>query len=110
MLDHWVYAKEMKTELPTCKMVCPKCKGEGKHSSHLGSFTEEDWYEQGEEFREDYLAGKFDKTCELCKGLRVVDTVDKDASDPTLYRLWMEQESKRLTDSWGTRKEILAGC
>ncbi len=110
MFDHWVYVEDMKTELPTCKMVCPRCNGEGSHSKHLGTFTAEEMYEQGEEFREDYIAGKLDKMCEICKGLRVVDTVDENASDPTLYRLWVEQESERLMESWGTRKEILAGC
>lgn len=110
MRDHWVYVEGMKTELSTCKMVCPRCKGEGKHSHHLGTFTEDDWYEQGEEFREDYLAGRLDRVCEICKGLRVVDTVDENACDPVLYRLWVEQEAERFMDLQIERQERLAGA
>jgi hypothetical protein len=52
--------------------VCPQCHGEGVSSAYLGAYTESEWYEMDEEWRDGYMAGHFDKVCTTCEGRRVV--------------------------------------
>lgn len=56
-------------------MICPDCEGNGKHSKHIGAITEEDrdrdW--SYDEF-DDYMAGAYDKACDMCKGSGKVRT------------------------------------
>ena len=60
-------------DIPTVNAVCPTCEGEGQHSRHLGVVEPDDFDTEG---MEDYLAGKYDKTCEGCKGKRVIPVMD----------------------------------
>lgn len=53
-------------------IVCPECEGTGSSSAYLGAFTSEEMWEQGDEFVEDYIAGRYDRNCDECKGQRVV--------------------------------------
>jgi hypothetical protein len=88
---------EEEIELPTHKEVCPTCQGEGKHSGHLGAFTRDEMDEQGPEFFEDYMRGFYDKTCEQCGGLRVVDVIDLERVDPETrakYEKWADEEAR----------------
>lgn len=48
--------------------ICATCRGDGKHSRALGAFTQEDWERESYEFKEDYLNGVYDSTCEECGG------------------------------------------
>lgn len=48
--------------------ICPRCRGEGKSSAHLGAFTAQDFAEEGQEFVEDYCRGAYDIPCEVCRG------------------------------------------
>lgn len=54
--------------------VCDLCEGEGRHSHAIDgdgiSTSSELW--QDDDFRESYLSGAYDKTCEQCNGERVV--------------------------------------
>lgn len=52
--------------------VCPTCEGEGQSSAYLGAFTASEMEEQGPEFMEDYIAGRYDRPCDECQGRRVV--------------------------------------
>lgn len=75
--------------------VCPECEGEGTNrSAHLGAFTREELYEQGEEFVHDYFAGHYDRSCEECGGLRVVLVPDEERADPELLKRWQEQQDE----------------
>lgn len=67
---------EHSIEFPARWMVCPTCSGEGKSSAYLGAFTAEEWNDQGKEFREDYLAGRYDRPCERCSGRSTIQVVD----------------------------------
>jgi hypothetical protein len=71
--------EDQEHELP-CKMsVCPKCEGRGKHVNPNiddNGLTAEDFEEAGDSFREDYMAGVYDVTCEMCGGVNVVPVVD----------------------------------
>jgi DnaJ-class molecular chaperone len=63
---------------PSRWAVCPSCEGEGKTSQHLGAFTASEWEEQDDEFREEYLAGRYDRACENCKGRTTISVIDEE--------------------------------
>lgn len=48
--------------------ICDECGGEGRSSAYLGAFTAEDMDREGDEFFENYMAGRYDRTCEPCDG------------------------------------------
>ena len=59
------------------RIVCPECEGEGKTSNHLGAWTASEWEQEDPDFQEFYMDGGCDRTCQSCKGKRIVITLDK---------------------------------
>lgn len=59
-LDH---GEPVTVRLPAHYAICDRCQGRGTTSRHLGSFTQSEWAEQDEDFKEDYLSGAYDKPC-----------------------------------------------
>ena len=59
-------------------VVCPTCSGRGQTALHLGAITSAEFDELGEEFREAYVRGDLDKSCQTCKGNRVVTGCETD--------------------------------
>ena len=87
--------EEQELFLPTHREVCPTCDGKGTSSAYLGAFSGDDMREDPE-FFEDYMAGRYDRTCEECNGLRVIEVVDIDkmpAADRALYEEHMREEA-----------------
>lgn len=74
---------------PTRHEVCSTCHGHGSTSAHLGAFTADDLWALGNEFREDYAAGWYDRPCPDCEGLRVVLVLDEDRASPAEYRAYV---------------------
>ena len=73
--------------LPAKYKVCLRCRGRGVHDCWYGGLTGQELDEQGPEFREDYLAGVYDRACDMCQGQRVLLVVDVDLLDvPTRKR------------------------
>lgn len=75
-------------------VICPMCDGRGTDGGHSvecdgGGFTASEWAEQDEDFRQDYLAGVYDRPCEACRGHagRVLE-VDRDKADPSILALF----------------------
>ena len=71
--------------------------------------------EAGSEFRVDYMAGVYDKTCETCNGERVVQVIDEAACDrrpelKTAYESYLEQQREEREDDAMHRAEIAFGC
>lgn len=61
--------------------VCPTCRGKGTHVNRNidgNGITQEEMYELGDDFFEDYMAGVYDVICEECNGKRVVLVPDED--------------------------------
>jgi RecJ-like exonuclease len=81
----------LEIELPTRWEICDMCRGEGKESAYLGAFTSEDFAEDYE-FFEDYMAGRYDRTCEACRGTGKVKVVDEDRCEQRLLEMYWEQE------------------
>ena len=65
--DDALNAHEETVEIPTVWAICDTCKGEGKSSAYMGVISEED--EQDDDWMTDYMNGRFDKPCNVCKGL-----------------------------------------
>lgn len=70
--QHNVYTENL--NLPTQWEICSGCKGEGKSSAYLGSFSSDDMNEDPE-FYHDYMSGMFDRSCTLCHGSGKVRTI-----------------------------------
>lgn len=58
--------------------ICEYCHGDGTHSRRFGSFSADEWNELDGEFREGYLSGRFDRSCEVCNGSGKVRELDED--------------------------------
>lgn len=78
-------------EVPTRWEICDTCDGEGKHSRAVerdgGGFTSSEWAEEDPDFREDYLAGRYDQPCDTCQGSGKVRVPDYDRMPPALRAL-----------------------
>jgi len=85
-------------ELPCKYEVCPQCEGRGTSSAYLGAFTSEDWRELDDDFKEDYLAGRYDRACEACHGLRVVLEVDRARCPAPLLNRYDEIQQEEAED------------
>lgn len=88
---------ERELALPARWAICSECRGNGATSRHVecddcygepGGFTASEWADQDDEFREDYLAGRYDRPCDSCKGTGKVLVVDRECADPVDLNLW----------------------
>jgi len=71
--------KKVIMEVPTRYEVCGMCEGSAtvvNPSIDAGGLTQEDMYERGPEFEEEYFAGHYDVQCPECKGKRVVPLLE----------------------------------
>lgn len=89
---------EAEHSLPGKFEVCDRCRGRGHHDhpAFSGGFTAEDFYEEGPDFVDDYMAGVYDVPCEECGGRRVVLVVDEERSDPETLAKYRQM----LQDKW----------
>lgn len=99
-MNKTVTIHEEKVSFPAKWEVCYDCDGRG--STYLGwtssdqpAFTSEDFDREGPDFQEDYMKGRYDKTCPTCKGrTTVLVVVDREFIPVTLlddYNKWQEQ-------------------
>lgn len=79
-------------ELPTRWAICSNCSGEGRHAKNLGVINRDEW---GTEELEDYFAGRFDSTCECCRGSGKVREIDEDATEPALLEAYRAEVQAR---------------
>jgi hypothetical protein len=81
-------------KLPARWAICSACEGCGTDRGASvecdgGGFTASEWAEQDEDFREDYLAGRYDQPCAECRGhagrVLVVDRDRVGATELAIY-------------------------
>ncbi|MBV1929318.1 MAG: hypothetical protein KUG81_07395 [Gammaproteobacteria bacterium] len=94
--------QEVTLDLPASFEVCGCCRGTGTtylgwHSSEQPAFTQEDFDYEGPDFMEDYMTGRYDKTCPECNGRTTtleIDWDNLDEKDPMIkaYMNHLEQE------------------
>ena len=81
-------------ELPTRWEICGVCQGNNVSTANVecdgGGFTSSEWAEQDEDFRDDYLAGRYDRPCPHCEGGKV-RVADLDRMTPEEIKEWNEQ-------------------
>ena len=75
---------------PTKWAICDSCRGEGKSSAYLGAFTSSEWADEDQDFQEDYMAGRYDRTCEECHGSGKVKVAAPEELDEDERKLWEE--------------------
>lgn len=100
--------------LPTRWVICPACDGNGTSCAHVecdgGGFTSSEWNEQDEDFRDDYLAGRYDRPCDECSGSGKVKVVDTDRLTEEQLALWNEQCDDDADYDAMCRAERRMGC
>lgn len=97
--------------IPAKYEICERCDGEGKHTNPAidgRGLSREDFDELGEEFEEDYFAGRYDIRCEECKGERVVLVPDRERADPESLKKWDEQQEEDWRSDEMYRMEMRA--
>ena len=75
---------EHQFRFPARWIICPDCEGCGTDRGASvecdgGGFTASEWAEQDDDFKADYLAGRYDRPCRPCKGKGRIMAVDKNA-------------------------------
>jgi hypothetical protein len=97
-------------ELPGKFQVCWRCEGKGVHDCWEGGMTGDEMAEQGPEFFEDYMSGMYDTQCTVCKGLRVIEVIDRERCDKELLRMYDEQEQELADMRAMEEAERRMGC
>jgi hypothetical protein len=89
------YGYMLEVKLPSMKIVCPYCHGEGTHTNRSidgNGLTQRDLEFLDSEFSRSYIRGDYDITCESCKGLRVIDVPNVDAMSKKLKEAYYKAE------------------
>lgn len=95
---------------PTVCEVCPQCHGKGTSSAYLGAYTASEWAEQDDDFRDDYMAGRYDRTCDTCHGRNVIEVPDYASMSPELRKLVEDTEQELWEMHAMSEAERRAGC
>ena len=85
--------------LPGKWEICFNCNGNGRHVNPAvdgSGLTEDDFLEQGDEFREDYFNGLYDIACDNCSGSGKCLVVDEDRCSAAQ---WAEYEEFRIDEA-----------
>ena len=91
------YGYMLEVKLPSIKMVCPDCHGEGTHTNRSidgNGLTQRDLEFMDSEFSRSYMRGHYDVTCETCKGLRVLDVANEDAMSERLREAYYKAKEQ----------------
>jgi hypothetical protein len=97
-------------ELPFKWEICGGCRGHGTSSAYLGAFTREEMDEQGPEFLEDYMAGRYDRECDHCSGLGRVKRADLSRMSKEDRAAYREQQRGFRDMEAEERAERRFGC
>lgn len=88
-------------KLPAKWVVCGDCEGKGKTylgwtSSQQPAFSQEDFEQEGPDFREDYMSGAYDRDCPTCAGRTTVlvpdESREKDEKHKRAFELYRAKE------------------
>jgi hypothetical protein len=89
--------------------LCEACGGDGTQDT-VGPMTANEFHDHGDEFAEDYFAGRYDKPCETCGGDRVVRVPDEERANPEHLALYRAQERAIADMHAEMEAERRAGC
>jgi hypothetical protein len=96
-------------KVPSTVQLCDSCGGEGKSSAYLGAFTGQrlEELQLDDDFREDYLAGRYDRPCERCGGHGRIRVPDEDQLTDELRQAIAEWDEEEHHDAYINRQERL---
>lgn len=104
--------REYTLTLPAMNELCERCHGDGKHvnpSVDGHGLTALDF--DDEDFRQDYMQGRFDVRCEECLGERVVKVVDEERLTKRQRLPWenLQEEEREAAQerAWERRNAAL---
>lgn len=103
---------DVECELPWRYDVCPVCEGKGTHvnpSIDASGLTAAD-FDDDPDFRDDYMSGHYDQTCNRCQGKRVVPVVDEERADPDDLKRLDDDAADEAAYRAECAAEIRAGC
>lgn len=82
--------------LPAKFVVCDCCKGRGTHvnPSVDGNGISAEEFAEDPDFKESYLAGHYDVTCQKCGGLRVVAVLDEERCSAQILKAYYKQQEE----------------
>ena len=90
--------------------ICDLCRGSGGHSNRFGAFSADEWNEHDDEFRQNYMSGRYDAPCEDCDGTGKYLVLNEDElSDEAREYLYDYMESEYETAAMYAA-ERRAGC
>lgn len=58
-------------------VICALCRGSGGHSNRFGAYSAQEWNEHDDEFRDNYISGRYDEHCQDCDGTGKVLMLDE---------------------------------
>jgi hypothetical protein len=107
--------EEVEIELPFRWEICSRCEGCGTDRGASvecdgGGFTSSEWAEQDDDFKEDYLAGRYDKPCANCCGTGKVQVVNYEKMTKAQRKLWDDQCREDALDRCIERMERESGA
>lgn len=91
-------------------VICSLCRGSGGHSNRFGAYSAQEWNECDDEFRDNYISGRYDESCENCDGTGKVLMLDEsELSDEARDYLndYLEDEYNTYATEQAERR---AGC
>jgi RecJ-like exonuclease len=102
-------------ELPIRWEICTRCEGCGTDRGASvecdgGGFTSEEWAEQDDDFKQDYLAGRYDRPCAYCDGSGKVQRADRKRMTKEQWRDYVAQCREDALDRRIERMERAMGA
>lgn len=101
---------DSKIILPSRWEICSRCEGDGTHDAWGGGMTVSEMHEQGDEFAEDYAAGRYAVPCTECGGAGKVRVVDEDRATPDQLAAWEQHQADEAEHRAEIAAERRAGC
>jgi hypothetical protein len=98
---------QIDVSLPARWAICQACEGcatdrgaglecDGPYGEGGNGFTASEWADRDDDFKADYLAGRYDRPCAACDGLGRVQTIDDNAvtgwRERILLKAYLAQE------------------
>ena len=97
-------------EVPGKFEVCPRCAGHGVHDCWEGGMTSDEMEQQSPDFLEDYMAGVYSVPCTRCKGVRVIEVIDRSLTAADVLARYDRQARELAYDDELSRAERAYGA
>jgi RecJ-like exonuclease len=86
-------------------VICSACEGCATDRGRSvecdgGGFTSSEWAEQDDEFKQDYLAGRYDRPCTYCNGLGRVQEIDEEQVQGWREKILYKEYCRQLQDNY----------